>query len=468
MTEHDRDVLTGLSALALHERYASGDVRPLEAVDAVLERIHRYAHLNAFFEIHAEEAQAAAHESEERYRTGRACSRLDGVPVSIKDHIAVRGMRTPRGGLHGPGTLEDDDAPVVARLREAGAIIIGKTTMPELSVIPDTSSARFGITRNPLDIERSPGGSSGGAAAAVAAGLGPIAIGSDGGGSIRLPAAFTNLVGLKPTHGLVPYWPTPTDRTVVGPLTRDVADAAATMEIIAQPDGRDWMELPLAAPREFSLESGGLRDLRVALTMTLGSGTVDPAVGDAVRVAVGQLEGIGATVDELEQPFPRCESAYYTIATLRLLGHVPPATASPTVCYVYDHAQRISTADIQRYFAERDELAEAFMRLFASYDIIVSPTSPTIAPRVGEFYPDCDPLGDTGRNQIAFTCPYNLVHLPAITIPCGFAGTLPAGLQIGGRKGADLYLLQIAAALERHMSVLGPKIVDGKVTPKSP
>ncbi|HKP67316.1 MAG TPA: amidase family protein, partial [Casimicrobiaceae bacterium] len=264
--------------------YRSGTLSPVDVVHAMYARIDRVnPRLIAYYELATRAAIAAARASESRHRTGGTLGPLDGVPVSIKDHIDVAEMTSPRGYSTAGAAPSKHDSPVTARLREAGAIILGKTTMPELSVIPVTQTRAFGITRNPCDTSRSPGGSSGGAAAAVAAGLCTLAIGSDGGGSIRLPAAFTGVAGHKPTIGRVPYYPGQTDRTVAGPLARRVRDCAHAMNAIARPDGRDWMELPPdATDYVAATDRGTLAGLRIAWGPNYGYQHVNEEVARCV------------------------------------------------------------------------------------------------------------------------------------------------------------------------------------------
>src|SRR6478735_669169 len=281
--------------------YGAGKFSPVEVTDAMYARIARInPRLVAYYELATAAAFAAARASETRHRARAPLGALDGVPVSIKDHIDVAGMTSPRGHSLAGVARSTRDSPVTARLREAGAIILGKTTMPELSVIPVTHTRAFGITRNPCDTSRSPGGSSGGAAAASAAGLCTIAIGSDGGGSIRLPAAFTGIAGHKPTLGRVPYHPGQTDRTVAGPLARSARDCAHAMNAIARPDGRDWMELPPdATDYVAALASRPLAGLRVAYSPDYGYQKVDGEIAARVEAAVEAMARAGARITKI-------------------------------------------------------------------------------------------------------------------------------------------------------------------------
>ena len=442
----------------LRALYSGSKRSPVEVVRTVLSRLARInSELAAYYVIDEEGALRDALGSETRHRAGTPRSALDGVPVSIKDHIDVAGLASPRGMPLQGAARPTQDSPVTARLREAGAIILGKTTMPELSVIAVTHTRAFGITRNPLDLARSPGGSSGGAAAAVAAGLCTVAIGSDGGGSIRLPAAFTGLAGHKPTLGRVPYHPGQTDRTVAGPLARTARDCAHAMNAIARPDGRDWMELPPDGVDYVAALAGAhLHGLRVAYSPDFGYQKVDPEVAARVEAAVEAMARAGARVTKLDRVCNDPFRAYMVQAGLRLRSAKRTADEPRAVASVLDFAATITPEDLQAMIDERNRLGADLLSIFAGHDVLVSPASPVVAPRVGEYYPDGDTLGEANRNLIGFACPVNLVHMPAISIPCGrTAENLPVGLQIVGPKFSDARLLAVASAFER-LAALSP------------
>ena len=450
----DRESVCFESVDALTSRYRSGATSPVEVVQTMFARIARInPQLVAYYALDEAGALQTARESEKRQRAGTQTSPLDGIPVSIKDHIDVAGMASPRGHALAGVPNATHDSPVTARLREAGAIILGKTTMPELSVIPVTHTRAFGVTRNPADPSRSPGGSSGGAAAAVASGLCTLAIGSDGGGSIRLPAAFTGLVGHKPTLGRVPYHPGQTDRTVAGPLARSARDCAHAMNAIARPDGRDWMELaPDAMDYLGALEGDliGLRGLRVAYSADYGYQKVDADIAARVDAAVEAMAHAGALVTKIERVCRDPFRAYMIQAGLRLCSAKRGDNEPRAVSSMLDFAATISPEDVQFMLDERNRLGADLLSLFAAHDVLVSPTSPVTAPPIGAFYPDGDTLGELNRNLIGFTCPVNLVHMPAVSVPCGPASDgLPVGLQIAGRKFSDSRLLAIASMMER-------------------
>ncbi|MEI6722172.1 MAG: amidase family protein [Betaproteobacteria bacterium] len=438
----------GVDALAA--KYRSGALSPVELAQALFARIDRLnPQLCAYYELARESSLASARESEARHRAGRPLGALDGVPVSIKDHIDVAGMASPRGHALAAAAAAKDDSPLTARLREAGALILGKTTMPELSVIPVTHTRAFGVTRNPVDPSRSPGGSSGGAAAAVGAGLCAIGIGSDGGGSIRLPASFVGLAGHKPTLGRVPYHPGQTDRTVAGPLARSVRDCAHAMNAIARPDGRDWMELqPDPVDYVAALDGASLAGLRIAYSSDYGYQNVDGEVAACVDAAVEAMARAGARVTRIGRVCADPFRIYMIQAGLRLRGAKRKPDDPRAVSGVLDFAATITPEDLQHMYDERNRLGADLLAVFREHDVLVSPTSPVLAPAVGEFYPDGDTMGEANRNLIGFTCPVNLVHMPAISVDCGRAGGLPVGLQIAGPRFSDTRLLAAAHAFE--------------------
>ena len=435
--------------------YRAGTFSPIEVTDAMYARIGRInPRLVAYYELATPAAFAAARASEGRHRARAPLGALDGVPVSIKDHIDVAGMTSPRGGSLAGVARSTHDSPVTARLREAGAIILGKTTMPELSVIPVTHTRAFGITRNPCDTSRSPGGSSGGAAAAVAAGLCTLAIGSDGGGSIRLPAAFTGIAGHKPTLGRVPYYPGQTDRTVAGPLARSVRDCAHAMNAIARPDGRDWMELPPDGTDYVAATIGGtLAGLRIAWSPSYGYQHVDAHVARCVETAVARMATAGAQVTRIESICRDPFRAYMIQAGLRLRVARRSGDEPVAVAGMLDFAAGITADDVQYLQDERNRLGADLLAVFAAQDVLISPTAPIAAPAIGEFYPDGDTLGEANRNLIGFTCPVNLVHMPAISVDCGRTPAgLPVGVQIAGPKFSDARLLAVAHVIEAMQS----------------
>lgn len=430
--------------------FRTRQISPRELVTTLFSRIKRIDPvLHAYYELAEDHALLAAARSEARWTSGSPLSPMDGVAISIKDHIDVAGMHSPRGHALSRVRPATVDSPATARLREAGAIIVGKTTMPELPVIPETHSAAWGATRNPVDPSRTAGGSSGGAAAAAAAGMCGLAIGSDGGGSIRLPAAFAGLAGLKPTLGRVPYFPGQTDRTVAGPIARCVRDLAYAMNAIARPDGRDWMELPPDPVDYVSTLNDRVTPPRIAYSPNFGFTKVDPEVAAKVEEAVATMGRAGATIASIDRVCDDAFEIYMIQATLRMRATRKAIDGPLAVNSVLDYSQGLTPGDIQRMIDERNRLGADFLAIFRDHQFLVSPACPVPAPRVGEFYPDADTLSEKNRNLIGLACPINLVHLPALTLPCGTtAAGLPVGLQIVGPKFSDAALLRIGAWCE--------------------
>jgi aspartyl-tRNA(Asn)/glutamyl-tRNA(Gln) amidotransferase subunit A len=430
--------------------FQTHQISPRELVATLFSRIKRVdPALRAFYELAEDSALLAARRSEDRWMSGSPLSALDGVAVSIKDHIDVAGMHSPRGRALAGIRAATADSPATARLREAGTIIVGKTSMPELPVIPETHSAAWGATRNPLEPSRSSGGSSGGAATAAASGMCTVALGSDGGGSIRLPAAFTGLAGLKPTLGRVPYFPGQTDRTVAGPIGRSIRDLAHAMNVIARPDGRDWMELPPDPVDYVSALVEPPSPIRLAYSPDFGFAQVESEVAAKVEDAVKRMAKAGAAVTTVSRVCDDAFDIYMTQATLRMHSASKDPGGARAVDSVLDYARALTPAKVQYMIDERNRLGGDFLALFRDHHFLVSPACPIPAPKVGEFYPDRDTLSANNRNLISLACPVNLVHLPALTLPCGTTSTgLPVGLQLVGPKFSDAALLRIGAWCE--------------------
>src|SRR5687768_14854986 len=306
--------LCALTATELVDAFRKSTLSPVDVTRAVLERIERFNPVfNAFILVAADEAIEQAKASEARWMSGQAKGLMDGVPVSIKDLILTKGWPTLRGSKTiDPKGPWNDDAPATARLREHGAVIVGKTTTPEFGWKGVTDSPLTGITRNPWNKAKTPGGSSGGAAAAIAAGMAPLAVGTDGGGSIRIPCGFTGIFGIKPSFGRVPAWPLSPFGTVahVGPMTRSVADAALMLNVLALPDARDSHALPYE-PRDYRAGlGGGVQDLRIAYSANLGYAKVDAEVDKLVRDAVKVFAELGARVEEKHPGFDNPEPIF--------------------------------------------------------------------------------------------------------------------------------------------------------------
>ncbi|WP_406330280.1 amidase [Streptomyces sp. NBC_00203] len=450
--------LTELTAGRLVDGYRKGEFSPVEATRAALERADAVQPaVNAFVRLDAEEALAQAQESAERWRRGEPAGLLDGVPVTVKDVLLLRGRPTLRGSRTvDPQGRWDEDAPSVARLREHGAVFLGKTTTPQFGWKGVTDSALTGVTRNPYDVSRTSGGSSGGSAAAVALGAGPLSLGTDGGGSVRIPAAFCGIFGLKPTYGRVPLYPASAFGTLshVGPMTRDAADAALLMDVISGPDARDWSALgPVGGSFVDALE-GGVRGLRVAYSPSLGGQVaVRPAVAAAVRRAVERLAGLGAYVTEADPDLTDPLDAFHTLwfgAAARLTQPFGPhqrELLDPGLREISGLGARISALDYLAAVDVRMGLGRRMGRFHESYDVLVTPTLPLTAFEAGAEVP----AGSSHRRWTGwtpFTYPFNMTQQPAATVPVGLAPDgLPVGLQIVAARHRDDLVLRTAHAL---------------------
>ncbi|MFJ4788885.1 amidase [Streptomyces sp. NPDC088794] len=450
--------LAELTAAQLLDGYRKGEFSPEEATRATLERAERIQpEVNAFVRLLADEALARARESTGRWRRGEPAGLLDGVPVTVKDILLLRGSPTLRGSrtISEKGSW-DEDAPSVARLREHGAVFLGKTTTPEFGWKGVTDSPASGVTRNPYDRTRTAGGSSGGAAAAVALGAGPLALGTDGGGSVRIPAAFCGIFALKPTYGRVPLYPASAFGTLshVGPMTRDAADAALMLDVIGVPDARDWSALG-PPPGSFAAGLGaGVRGLRVAYSPTLGGQVaVRPEVAAAVRQAVQGLAGLGAYVEEADPDFADPVDAFHALwfagaaRVTQRLGPQQRELLDPGLRDICRTGTRLSALDYLAAVDVRMELGRRMGRFHESYDLLVTPTLPITAFEAGVEVPKGSGLRRwTGWTP--FTYPFNMTQQPAATVPVGTDGAgLPVGLQLVAARHRDDLVLRAAHAL---------------------
>lgn len=453
------DELCRMSAAELAEAIRARRVSPVEVTEAVLARIERLnPRLNAYCTVTAGAALEAARAAEQALARGSAPGPLHGVPVSIKDTILTAGVRTTRGSKLYADYVPAEDAPVVERLKAAGAIILGKTNTPEFGWKGVTDNALFGPTRNPWNLERTPGGSSGGAAAAVAAGLGPLAIGTDGGGSIRIPAAFTGIVGLKPSFGLVPaYPPSPAESlSHVGPMARTVRDTALLLDVLAGPDERDRTSLPPLGVRFEEALAGDLRGLRVAWSRDLGYAVVEPEVAALAEQAARRFIELGCVVEEAQPGFPDPYDAWSVLFYAgigAMLEDQPPGwrdVVDPELVRTVDAARPLAAFDYARAGFVRAALWDRLRRFFERYDLLLTPALAVTAFPVGLNAPE-QIAGQpaTGLRWSPFTYPFNMTGQPAISVPCGWtAEGLPAGLHIIGRRFADALVLRAAAAFE--------------------
>lgn len=450
--------LPDLSAVELLAAYEARTLSPVAVVQAVLARIEAWdPTLNAVWTVDADAALAAARHSERRWQQGARAGRLDGVPVTLKENIATAGTPMPMGTAANDLVPAAADAPAAARLREAGAVIIGKTTMPDYGMLPSGLSSFHRLARNPWDVTRNPGGSSAGAGAAAAAGYGPLHLGTDIGGSVRLPAGWCGVVGYKPSFGRAPVDPPYLGRAI-GPMTRTVADTALLMEVISGPDSRDYMSLPAAAIdwRALDRRGGGLQGVRIGLLLHPGIGMAPEPEMLAVAEAAARLFAAEGAIVEPMAPFLAPEmllglDRFWRMRSWSDYVNLPPerrARILPFIRTWIEGAEGLTGLEVFRGFSRIHEISAASARACAPFDFVLSPTAP-----VSGFPADWPcPANDVSRalDHIGFTVPFNMSEQPAISVNGGYtAGGMPIGLQIAGRRFDDLGVLQMARAWER-------------------
>jgi aspartyl-tRNA(Asn)/glutamyl-tRNA(Gln) amidotransferase subunit A len=447
-----------LSATELVHAYARKTLSPVEATEAVLARIEKHdGTFNAFRLVDAERALEAAKASEARWARGKPAGLVDGVPTTIKDLVATKGWSTRRGSLTSSEEGDwDEDHPLVKKLRAHGAVLLGKTTTPEFGWKGVTDSPLTGITRNPWDPTKTPGGSSGGAAAAAAAGMGALHHGSDGGGSIRMPAGFTGIYGIKPTFGRVPTWPASGFGTVShqGPMTRTVADAALMLTVMAEPDARDWYALPSTGYDWRDSLGMSVKGWRIAFSPDLGHAKVDPEIAALVRAAAETFTALGAHVEEVDPGLGDQHDTFRThwfngAARLQqTMTEDELAMLDPGFRAVGIAGGEITLTEFLDANAAR-EAAGAKLNVFLDkYDLLLTPTLPLTAFEAGEEVPVGSGM-DRWTRWTPFSYPFNLSRHPAATIPCGFCSNgLPAGLQIVGPMNRDDKVLAASRAYE--------------------
>jgi aspartyl-tRNA(Asn)/glutamyl-tRNA(Gln) amidotransferase subunit A len=451
------NALHEMGAAALLHGYARGDFSPLEVARAVLGHVERWEpHLQALYLLRPERVLEQARASEARWLKGQPQGPLDGVPVTLKDNIATEGDPMPLGTAAVELLPAPADAPPAARLREAGAVLLAKTTMPDYGMLSSGLSSFHALARNPWDVGKTPGGSSAGAAAAAAAGYGPLHVGTDIGGSLRLPAAWCGIFTLKPSLGRVPIDPPYTGRAA-GPMTRTVEDAALLMAVLSQPDERDSMSLPPTDTAWGAFDQGvqRLKGLRIGLLLEAGCGlAVQPDVRAAIEEAARVFERAGASV-QLMQPFMTQALLDGMDHFWRMRSHLdmkalPQARRDRVLPYIRAWADSASGFGGEAVFKAASQFHAtrvATVQACRSFDYVLSPTAPIPAFDADLPSPTNDPLRPL--EHIGFTVPFNMSEQPAASIHCGFtAAGLPIGLQIAGRRFDDLGVLQVARAYE--------------------
>ncbi len=458
-----------LDAVTLAREIRAKKISPVEVVDAVLRRIEALQPtVNAFITVTADEARAAARRAEAELMAGGVLGSLHGVPFSVKDLLFTKGVRTTMGSFIFADQVPADDAVPVWRLRDAGAILIGKTTTPEFGHKPLTDSPLFGVTRNPWNLSRTAGGSSGGAAAAVATGQGPLALGTDGGGSIRIPAACCGIVGLKPTLGRVPHTQQAdlfSTVSSIGPMARTVADAALCLDAIVGFDPDD----PYSRPEpDRDTHVVAVRELRIGWMPRVGNRLVDGDTLAACEAAVRHLEREGAHVETLEEDFAAFEPVFLVFLqaglAARIGAHMPAFgdRVAPSLRESVERGARWTGADYANALARRTVVFRRVQALFERFDVLVSPT--LSRPALDADHDAHAPIVIDGREAgsirgawYPYTFPFNLSGHPAISLPCGWSSDgLPIGLQIVGPWHADRRVLALAAHLERERPCARP------------
>ena len=451
--------LADLTAAELVEGYAAGQFTPVDAAEAALTRIEeRDGDLNAFVLVDRDAALASAEESAARWRAGETLGIGDGVPTSIKDMFITKGWPTLRGS-----TLIDDagpwdaDAPCVARLRETGAVLLGKVSTPEFAWKGTTDSQRYGPTSNPWDPATTAGGSSGGSSAAIGAGMGAWSVGTDAGGSVRIPAAFTGTFALKPTFGTVPMFPASPFGTLAhaGPMTRTVQDSAMLMDVITGFDHRDWAALPTPTGSYISGLEDGVEGLRIAFSPTLGFVENAPEVDRLVREAVKVLEGAGAIIEEVDPGFEDPVEAFHVLwfagAEKVVAAYGPDALGAidPGLRAGIEQYADSTALDYLDATAVRMDLGVRMGAFHQKYDLLVTPTMPITAF-------DCHrqaPAGwksDLWTSWTPYTYPFNMTQQPASSVPCGVASDgLPVGLQFVAARTQDALVMRASRAYEK-------------------
>lgn len=455
VAEEEVTSLHDLSAVDLIAGYRAKQFSPSEVMEEVLDHVAAWeSHIKALYLFDPDGARAAARASTDRWQKGEPVGTLDGVPATIKDNIATRGQPIPLGAASVKQVPAEKDAPPAARLREAGAIIFSKTTMPDYGMLSSGLSSFHSLARNPWDLSKNPGGSSSGAGAAGAAGYGPLHLGTDIGGSVRLPACWCGLVALKPSFGRVPYDPPYVGR-VAGPMTRTVDDAALMMCVLSKPDRRDGTSLPADSSLHWKVVDKPPRKLRLGLMLDAGTGQpLERAVRAVAVKAAKAFESAGAVVTEVDGILTRemldgLDNFWRARMwdDLSKLSSVERGKALPYILNWAEAGAKLSGVEVVRGFNATMAIRAAAAKLFYELDYVISPVSPVVN-FPAEF---ASPLNDPGKpfEHIAFTVPWNMAENPAVSINGGYDEKgFPIGVQIVGRRFDDLGVLGLAKAFE--------------------
>ncbi|NKB49642.1 MAG: amidase [Alphaproteobacteria bacterium] len=449
--------LTWKSALELRDMVRSKQVSPVDVVSGSLARLREVEpSINAFLDVTEDQAMEAARAAEDAVMSGAELGPLHGLPVSVKDLIAAKGARMTFGSRAMADNMSDIDAPSVERIRADGGAILGKTTTSEFGCKAVGDSPLTGVTRNPWNLEKTTGGSSCGAAASIAAGVSPFGLGTDGGGSVRIPSALTGLFGIKAHFGRVPVFPVSATPTLahVGPLARTVRDGALLLQSISGYDARDAGAVAQEVPDFLAACDQPAKGLRIAWSPTLGYGDPDPEVLATVTAAVGVFEELGCQVTEVDKvfddPLDLIMSEFFAGAGTRLRPVLENSREllDPTVAHMLDGALGQDMGEYYNKVFQRYNLRNTVYDFFADYDLLLTPTLPVIAFDAGEDYPPGRGSVDNVIGWLTYTYPFNLTGLPAASVPCGFVDGLPVGLQIVGSHLGEVDIFRAAAAFE--------------------
>jgi aspartyl-tRNA(Asn)/glutamyl-tRNA(Gln) amidotransferase subunit A len=454
------DELTRLSAVELAAMIRARKVSSVDVMKATLARIERQnPAINAFVTLHTEEALCNAQKADEALASGQKVGPLHGVPLHVKDNLYVAGSRTTFGSKLTESNVTADDCPAVERLRTAGMILVGRTNTPEQGWKGVTDNRVFGITRNPWNVALTPGGSSGGGAAAVAAGMGPIGVGTDGGGSLRIPASFCGVFGFKPSFGRVPNWPGSGGAILrhIGTITRTVSDMAAALDVMAGPDPRDLLSLPATGERYLANLDKGIRGLRIGYSPNLGYARVVPEVAEICQKAALRFGEAGATVEPVlldwKDPYEIWSVFFFGTAAGAVEKKLATAGESldPGLRKVVEKGLKLRGVDFANALAARHEFWEQVRKVYEKFDLLICPTLPV--PPFAVAQDDADAIDGEILGPLQwtrFTYPFNLTGQPAASIPAGWTKSgLPIGLQIIGNRHADLLVLQACRAWEQ-------------------
>lgn len=444
-------------ATKLAEAVRTKALSPVEITQAVLDRMEAInPKLNAFCTPTPELALREAKAVEQAVMKGEPLGPLAGVPYSVKDLVITKGIKTMRGSRIYENDVPTEDTPSVERLREAGGIMLGKTCTPEFGWKGLTDSPLTGITRNPWNLDTTPGGSSGGAAAQVASGMGPLAVGTDGGGSIRIPCCFTGIYGIKPSYGRVPTYPASNHDSLshTGPMTRTVADAALMLGVMAGPHPADRFSLETPPADYTGRLNEGIKGLRVAWSLDLGFAIVDPEVAEMTAKAAKSFADLGCEVEEATPEIGDITGMFLTVYLMGIAGGLAPYVdewrdrMDPELVPFIDEGMKITGVELVQAQIERHRFWDRMRRFFERYDLLLTPGLSTPAFPVSRLAPEGG-LFKNWWDWTPFTYPFNFTGNPAASVPVGFSkGGLPIGLQIVGNRFADLTVLQASAAYE--------------------